>query len=836
MKTFNSNYLGMVIDNNDPEFRGRVQVFIPHIMPTLYKGWNKEGQNITINCVGDNMPKGLTSEIVDRLKKILPWAEAASPIVGQSAPGGAMSAPPSNSPGGNGGGSGGGSGGSGSSDGGTGSDTTPTVEGSEAPPNTANKAGNPAGPLNFDQTPTAVPAGSLPPGTSCTLPTEGGHVDMKNLKPKFIQRLNGFYKEAAALNYKVICCSGFRSKEKQAALYAKIGSPGCARPGNSAHEYGIAADLKVTGNGVSITQISTKADISSNKDTPAFRALLAKYGLHQPLHPDNHPSGPEKWHIEPIETPRAGGPRGPEACTRVAGLMSGDLVPSVAETPSSSQFPASANPLEHKSPSNSDTANPTSPVTGEVPVIPVPNSMSGSQPPTGGTGTPITTGPTTGATPVTPAPTGGGIAQLAKDRTAYFEKELQDPQVLDRIEYVTQKEGGASGRLIFETAVNRAFFRNRTLKATLFQKAYFHDATKDPNATKTVPHTKFTLDLIQKVIYNGANETNLATDNVYNDKNLFAKKFIDGGATGDWFDLLKGQKITDPGKIISLSTTPGNGNQEFIYRKDGHGDAYSKDGMRAKEYALKYNIQPTSPSNFNSDRPLPPEIKDASKSPLTDKPLNTLTPNPPATVNKTDPHGQTVIKNTNDAAKGMFAFPGVGAMVWIFFREGNPLFPVYFAASYSTAEWKSAYNGSSLNPEGTNNGTTGTQLANSMRLNPNAGGGLEFTHVKDASDPSGAHDKAVAMIYGDDGSNMMFSKGYHQIYTRHDRRSQVDGHLYNIIGGAEEKWVEDDSSVNIRGNVTIKVGKVDIESMEVMKELSDFSKQLNDTLMSNSAK
>jgi len=119
-----------------------------------------------------------------------------------------------------------------------------------------------------------------------------------------------------------------------------------------------------------------------------------------------------------------------------------------------------------------------------------------------------------------------------------------------------------------------------------------------------------------------------------------------------------------------------------------------------------------------------------------------------------------------------------------------------------------------------------------MRLNPNAGGGLEFTHVKDASDPSGSSDKAVAMMYGDDGSNMMFSKGYHQIYTRHDRRDQIDGHLYNIVGGAEERWVEDDSSINIKGNVMIKIGKIDATSMEVMKELSDFSKQMNDLLMS----
>ena len=45
-------YLGICINNNDPEKRGRVQIFVPHIMPTLYERWNKEGKNIQINCVG----------------------------------------------------------------------------------------------------------------------------------------------------------------------------------------------------------------------------------------------------------------------------------------------------------------------------------------------------------------------------------------------------------------------------------------------------------------------------------------------------------------------------------------------------------------------------------------------------------------------------------------------------------------------------------------------------------------------------------------------------------------------------------------------------------------
>jgi hypothetical protein len=443
-------------------------------------------------------------------------------------------------------------------------------------------------------------------------------------------------------------------------------------------------------------------------------------------------------------------------------------------------------------------------------------------------GTTVTSGPASGSTATTQ-----GINQLAKDRIARFEQELKDPQLLDRLEYLffyqeSDVKRVECGSVIFETLVNRAYFKNQTLKRTAFSKYYAN------NATSTRPHTNLTTEMVRRVIFNGQNDTNLATDNGSNEKgNPVAGKRVRAGCTGSWFDLKTGQKITDSAKVLAL-TDAYDGSKEFLYRGDGAGEYSTDAGKNAGIYAKKYNITPTSPSTFNSHTPLPEDLVQARSSPLTGKETRNI--EPPAVVNNTDGHGPTVIKNTNDMPKGMFAFPGVGAMVWVFFREGNPLYPVYFAASYSANEWKGAYHGASLNPEGTNNGTVDSQVSSSLKLNPNAGGGLEFTHIKDATDPSGSHDKAVAMIYGDDGSNMMFSKGYHQIYTRHDRRDQIDGHLYNVINGAEEKWVEDDSSTNMRGNVTIKIGKIDAESMEVMKELSDFSKQMNDTLMSNSSK
>ena len=38
-KQFLGNYLGIVVQNNDPDKGGKVQVWVPHVSPTVYKNW-----------------------------------------------------------------------------------------------------------------------------------------------------------------------------------------------------------------------------------------------------------------------------------------------------------------------------------------------------------------------------------------------------------------------------------------------------------------------------------------------------------------------------------------------------------------------------------------------------------------------------------------------------------------------------------------------------------------------------------------------------------------------------------------------------------------------------
>ena len=86
MKEYNSIYFGIVVQNNDPEKRGRVKVFVPHITSTVYKKWVEDKTNKKFNFPGDNIESDLTP-ILNDLKPILPWADISAPLTSENASG-----------------------------------------------------------------------------------------------------------------------------------------------------------------------------------------------------------------------------------------------------------------------------------------------------------------------------------------------------------------------------------------------------------------------------------------------------------------------------------------------------------------------------------------------------------------------------------------------------------------------------------------------------------------------------------------------------------------------------------------------------------------------------
>lgn len=82
MEKFYGNYLGLVVsdDGQDPERRGRIQVWVPGITNTMYGGWNDDPTDKKIYYIGDDSQ--LKDVDIQRLRAVLPWAECASPLIG----------------------------------------------------------------------------------------------------------------------------------------------------------------------------------------------------------------------------------------------------------------------------------------------------------------------------------------------------------------------------------------------------------------------------------------------------------------------------------------------------------------------------------------------------------------------------------------------------------------------------------------------------------------------------------------------------------------------------------------------------------------------------------
>lgn len=85
MSSYSGFHIGIVVENDDPTYGGRVKVWVPENSPNLDKlnKWIEDGKEITFSVADAEISPELM-EIWDDLKKSLPWAEYAGPIFGGS--------------------------------------------------------------------------------------------------------------------------------------------------------------------------------------------------------------------------------------------------------------------------------------------------------------------------------------------------------------------------------------------------------------------------------------------------------------------------------------------------------------------------------------------------------------------------------------------------------------------------------------------------------------------------------------------------------------------------------------------------------------------------------
>ena len=82
MKKYYGNYIGLVVEDYDPEFRNRVKIFVPAVSTTLLSKINTKRKDLSIGALGINLPNHLDDDAYQELVKILPWAECAAPLFG----------------------------------------------------------------------------------------------------------------------------------------------------------------------------------------------------------------------------------------------------------------------------------------------------------------------------------------------------------------------------------------------------------------------------------------------------------------------------------------------------------------------------------------------------------------------------------------------------------------------------------------------------------------------------------------------------------------------------------------------------------------------------------
>lgn len=79
MNSVLGNHIGLVVNNQDPEGRNRLQIFVPHLSNTIYKNWNEALQDVKFKTFDESL---FTGELKESILSTLPWAEPAVPIWG----------------------------------------------------------------------------------------------------------------------------------------------------------------------------------------------------------------------------------------------------------------------------------------------------------------------------------------------------------------------------------------------------------------------------------------------------------------------------------------------------------------------------------------------------------------------------------------------------------------------------------------------------------------------------------------------------------------------------------------------------------------------------------
>lgn len=204
--------------------------------------------------------------------------------------------------------------------------------------------------------------------------------------------------------------------------------------------------------------------------------------------------------------------------------------------------------------------------------------------------------------------------------------------------------------------------------------------------------------------------------------------------------------------------------------------------------------------------------------------------------------GNNYVPNTySNQAKGSFSIPNVGSHVWIFFKEGDPLSPVYFASSYGEQDWQSIYditdNDRGIDYPGTYENTskeenqgysTDTETYRNKFVINQKGGVLEFVNTDN---------REILKMTHYSGSFKEFNNNANiELASANDNKLVLEDQ-FETVRGFKNSYVERDYDFIVRGDRFKKIGNLNVGAMaqwrNVMSAVADV-KQLFETKRSNS--
>jgi len=702
MKEYYGNYLGLCINNDDPEKRGRVQVFIPHIMPALYQDWNEAGEDIKLLCVGDNLPDSLPSHIVERLIKILPWSEAASPILGTSSPGNLIT-------------------------------------------NAIDAFGNAVGNF-FNQSPTATP-------------NKEGNLGNALEPINFGRFSSALQKGGNPVIYPF--WDSLKSKYSSIKDYG-IWGDASHQQRKSDHNTGDAIDV-----GINNVNEGTNVfnDIIASGSSGQFAGSV-KYAIfngqiwspEKGLRPYTG-TNPHNGHVH-VSFNRG-------TSTARSSLFDNDKNNPYETTSTSGQ---AASLLPHQSSNPLGQGNLFGSIANPLASQPV-----------------STSGQASIAQGIAPnlEGTSGSIRGLNQNMSSVFRDQYSRVYLaLGNSKFANGTPPPSDGSMYGINTGSREEWANFFTRLASVESSFNSNRASDINGGSSGPITSFGLYQLGAVRFNSNENWRNTNDNT----NAFVRY-----AENLYFGTTYGNRNV----IAAPGSTP-----EGYY------------GLAAGYGPLRRTL--TGSQNENESQLLAQNIASSERQ------IGGYTG---SMVNQTDRNGATPVLNLNNMAKGVFTYPAAGAVLWVFFREGNPLFPVYFAANYGQREWESAFRLGSDAPKYKPAPTPSNPVVSTggvMNL-----GGVGAITWDDTTDPTNnKNNQKSLMIGGHDGSNMFFNDGFHQLFSKFDRRDQVEGDRFNTTLGTKEEWVQSDSNSVIMGDQYIKVGNVSPDVVQATRRIQEIMKTI----------